>query len=89
VVGVTLTLVIVINAVNVPNGFAVTAYAYRYFLEKAGIEDVIKGTHTHTHAHTYTRTHTHLSFSERRCNFICRPQRRWDRADRRTREWRS
>jgi len=33
-----------LNKVNVPNGFAVTAYAYRYFLEKAGIEDQIKGT---------------------------------------------
>jgi len=30
------------KGVNVPNGFAVTAYAYRYFLEKAGIEDQIK-----------------------------------------------
>jgi pyruvate, water dikinase len=26
------------NGVNVPNGFAVTAYAYRYFIEKAGLE---------------------------------------------------
>jgi phosphoenolpyruvate synthase/pyruvate phosphate dikinase len=32
--------------VNVPNGFAVTSHAYRYFLEKAGIEDKIKGTPT-------------------------------------------
>jgi pyruvate,water dikinase len=30
------------KGVNVPNGFAVTAYAYRYFIEKAGIEDEIK-----------------------------------------------
>ncbi|MFC1705054.1 phosphoenolpyruvate synthase [Nanoarchaeota archaeon] len=28
--------------VNVPNGFAVTAYAYRYLLDKAGIKDEIK-----------------------------------------------
>jgi pyruvate,water dikinase len=28
--------------VNVPNGFAVTAYAYRYLLEKAGIKEDIK-----------------------------------------------
>ncbi len=28
--------------VNIPNGFAVTAYAYRYFLEKAGIESAIR-----------------------------------------------
>ncbi len=28
--------------VNVPGGFAITAYAYRYLLEKAGIEDEIK-----------------------------------------------
>ncbi|HBB35875.1 MAG TPA: phosphoenolpyruvate synthase [Cyanobacteria bacterium UBA9273] len=26
------------QGVNVPNGFAVTAYAYRYFIEKAGLE---------------------------------------------------
>jgi len=30
------------EGVKVPNGFAVTAYAYRYLLEKAGIEDEIK-----------------------------------------------
>ena len=30
------------KGVKVPNGFAVTAYAYRYFLEKAGIKDKIK-----------------------------------------------
>ncbi|MEK6949479.1 MAG: phosphoenolpyruvate synthase [Nanoarchaeota archaeon] len=30
------------NGVNVPNGFAVTAYAYRYFLKKAGIGQKIK-----------------------------------------------
>jgi pyruvate,water dikinase len=30
------------KGVNVPNGFAVTAYAYRYLLEKAGIKENIK-----------------------------------------------
>ena len=30
------------QGVNVPNGYTVTAYAYRYFLEKAGIKDKIK-----------------------------------------------
>jgi len=30
------------KGVNVPNGFAITAYAYRYLLEKTGIEDDIK-----------------------------------------------
>jgi len=30
------------KGVNIPNGFAVTAYAYRYFLEKAGIMARIK-----------------------------------------------
>jgi len=30
------------KGVLVPNGFAVTAYAYRYFIEKAGIKDGIK-----------------------------------------------
>ena len=30
------------NGINVPNGFAITAYAYRYFLKYAGIEDEIK-----------------------------------------------
>ncbi|MCD6229431.1 MAG: phosphoenolpyruvate synthase [Candidatus Diapherotrites archaeon] len=30
------------RGINVPNGFAITAYAYRYFIEKAGIEDTIK-----------------------------------------------
>ena len=28
--------------INVPDGFAITAYAYRYFLEKAGLADDIK-----------------------------------------------
>ena len=30
------------KGINVPNGFAITAYAYRYLLEHAGIEDEIK-----------------------------------------------
>jgi pyruvate,water dikinase len=30
------------KGINIPNGFAVTAYAYRYLLEKAGIENKIK-----------------------------------------------
>lgn len=30
------------KGVNIPNGFAVTAYAYHYFLEKAGIKEAIK-----------------------------------------------
>ena len=30
------------KGVNVPNGFAITAYAYKYLLEKAGVEDEIK-----------------------------------------------
>ncbi|MDP2925107.1 MAG: phosphoenolpyruvate synthase [Nanoarchaeota archaeon] len=30
------------QGVKIPNGFAVTAYAYRYFIEKAGIKDDIK-----------------------------------------------
>ncbi|MEK6822954.1 MAG: PEP/pyruvate-binding domain-containing protein, partial [Nanoarchaeota archaeon] len=30
------------QGVRVPNGFAITAYAYRYLLEKAGIEKDIK-----------------------------------------------
>jgi pyruvate, water dikinase len=30
------------KGVNIPNGFAVTAYAYRYFLKKAKIQDKIK-----------------------------------------------
>ncbi|RJQ18225.1 phosphoenolpyruvate synthase [Candidatus Woesearchaeota archaeon] len=38
------------KGVKVPNGFAVTAYAYRYFLEKAGIKDrireILKGLNT-------------------------------------------
>ncbi len=39
------------RGINVPNGFAITAYAYRYFLRYAGIEDeirrVLKGLDTH------------------------------------------
>ncbi|MBW1921302.1 MAG: phosphoenolpyruvate synthase [Deltaproteobacteria bacterium] len=30
------------QGINVPNGFAITAYAYRYFLKYAGIEEEIK-----------------------------------------------
>lgn len=30
------------KGVNIPNGFAITAHAYKYLLEKAGIEDEIK-----------------------------------------------
>ncbi|MFH1509101.1 MAG: phosphoenolpyruvate synthase [bacterium] len=30
------------QGINVPNGFALTAYAYRYFLKKSGIQDEIK-----------------------------------------------
>ncbi len=39
------------KGVNIPNGFAVTAYAYHYLLEKAGIKqklkDLLKGLDTH------------------------------------------
>ena len=30
------------KGINIPNGFAITAYAYRYFIKYAGIEDEIK-----------------------------------------------
>jgi len=30
------------KGISIPNGFAITAYAYRYFLKYAGIEDAIK-----------------------------------------------
>jgi pyruvate,water dikinase len=30
------------KGVNVPNGFAITAYAYRYFIEKAGLEGKLR-----------------------------------------------
>jgi pyruvate,water dikinase len=30
------------KGVNVPNGFATTAYAYRYFIESAGLEDKLR-----------------------------------------------
>jgi pyruvate, water dikinase len=30
------------KGIRIPNGFAITAHAYRYFLEKAGIKDQIK-----------------------------------------------
>ena len=29
------------KGINIPNGFAITAYAYRYFLKYAGIEDEV------------------------------------------------
>lgn len=32
------------KGIRIPNGFAVTAYAYRYFIEKAGLIDFIKQT---------------------------------------------
>ena len=39
------------KGVRIPNGFAVTAYAYRYFIEKAGlmvkIKDILKDLNTH------------------------------------------
>ena len=39
------------TGIKVPNGFAITAYAYRYFLKYAGIEDeikkILKGLDTH------------------------------------------
>lgn len=39
------------KGIKVPNGFAITAYAYRYFLKYAGIEDeikkILKGLDTH------------------------------------------
>ncbi|MBU0731355.1 phosphoenolpyruvate synthase [Patescibacteria group bacterium] len=39
------------DGINVPNGFALTAFAYDYFLEKAGIRDdierILKGLDTH------------------------------------------
>jgi pyruvate,water dikinase len=39
------------KGVNIPNGFAVTAYAYHYLLEKGGVKDAIKkalkGLNTH------------------------------------------
>ena len=31
------------KGIKVPSGFAITAYAYRYFLKYAGIEEEIKG----------------------------------------------
>jgi pyruvate, water dikinase len=32
------------HGINIPNGFAITAYAYRYFLRYAGIEEEVKKT---------------------------------------------
>lgn len=34
---------LLLDVVNVPNGFAVTASAYWHFLQKAGIKDQIQG----------------------------------------------
>jgi pyruvate,water dikinase len=31
------------KGVNVPSGFAITAYAYKYMMEKAGVDNKIKG----------------------------------------------
>ncbi len=45
--------------VKIPNGFAITAYAYRYLLEKAGIEeeikDILKGLDTGNLRNLYSR----------------------------------
>ena len=30
------------RGINIPNGFAITAHAYRYFLEKSGLDEKIK-----------------------------------------------
>ncbi|MEA3429688.1 MAG: phosphoenolpyruvate synthase [Nanoarchaeota archaeon] len=47
--------------VNIPNGFAITAYAYRYILKKAGIEDeikqILKGLDTHNIRNLSSRGH--------------------------------
>ncbi len=39
------------KGVNIPNGFATTAYAYRYFLEHSGLKDKIKKILTGLNAH--------------------------------------
>ncbi|MCK5299953.1 MAG: phosphoenolpyruvate synthase, partial [Candidatus Aenigmarchaeota archaeon] len=31
-----------LKGVNIPNGYAVTAYSYRYFVEQTGIKDEIR-----------------------------------------------
>jgi len=47
------------KGVNIPGGFAITAYAYRYLLEKSGIEgairDALKGLDTHDMANLQER----------------------------------
>jgi len=49
------------KGVKVPGGFAITAYAYRYLLEKAGIEtaikDTLEGLNTHDMANLSERGH--------------------------------
>ncbi|MBU0536743.1 MAG: phosphoenolpyruvate synthase, partial [Nanoarchaeota archaeon] len=49
------------QGVRIPNGFAVTAYAYRYLLEKAGIKDqirdVLKDLNTHDMQNLAERGH--------------------------------
>ncbi len=49
------------KGVNVPNGFAVTAYAYHYFLERAGVKDdikrALKGLNTKNIDNLYYRGH--------------------------------
>ncbi len=47
------------EGVRVPNGFALTAYAYRYFLQKAGIrkeiKNILKDLNTHSVANLRAR----------------------------------
>jgi pyruvate, water dikinase len=49
------------KGVKVPNGFAVTSYAYRYFIEKAGIKDhirdILKDLDTHNMKNLSERGH--------------------------------
>ncbi len=49
------------KGVNIPNGFALTAHAYRFFLEKAGlvdrIRDTLKDLNTHDIKNLYERGH--------------------------------
>ena len=49
------------DGINVPNGFALTAYAYDYFLETAGIKDdikkILKGLNTHNMQNLSKRGH--------------------------------
>ncbi|MBI5388810.1 phosphoenolpyruvate synthase [Candidatus Woesearchaeota archaeon] len=50
-----------VKKVHVPNGFAITAYAYRYLLEKAGIKDrirqILSGLDTHDMQNLAERGH--------------------------------